>query len=155
MDKEKLIADIKAMSVLELADLVKALEEEFGELKLKKVSETQVRDMTEKLLELEFASLFKKAIKTGKVLDFKEAQKQQKFEDKINRKRTDILNIYFDKPDLRGTEHTAFRFVNAVSDYATHTTDHKNTRNYQENLFMKTVDGHSLIDTSYQLALAV
>ena len=30
MDKEKLIADIKAMSVLELADLVKALEEEFG-----------------------------------------------------------------------------------------------------------------------------
>lgn len=132
-----------------------ALEEEFGELKLKKVSETQVRDMTEKLLELEFASLFKKAVKTGKVLDFKEATRQQKFEDKINRKRTDILNIYFDKPDLRGTEHTAFRFVNAVSDYATHTTDHKNTRNYQENLFMKTVDGHSLIDTSYQLALAV
>lgn len=132
-----------------------ALEEEFGELKLKKVSETQVRNMTEKLLELEFASLFKKAVKTGKVLDFKEATRQQKFEDKINRKRTDILNIYFDKPDLRGTEHTAFRFVNAVSDYATHTTDHKNTRNYQENLFMKTVDGHSLIDTSYQLALAV
>ena len=30
MDKEKLIADIKAMSVLELADLVKALEAEFG-----------------------------------------------------------------------------------------------------------------------------
>lgn len=30
MDKEQLIADIKAMSVLELAELVKALEEEFG-----------------------------------------------------------------------------------------------------------------------------
>ena len=30
MDKEKLIADIKAMTVLELNDLVKALEEEFG-----------------------------------------------------------------------------------------------------------------------------
>ncbi len=30
MDKEKLIADIKAMSVLELYDIVKALEEEFG-----------------------------------------------------------------------------------------------------------------------------
>ena len=30
MDKEKLIADIKAMSVLELHELVKALEEEFG-----------------------------------------------------------------------------------------------------------------------------
>ena len=30
MDKEKLIADIKEMSVLELSELVKALEEEFG-----------------------------------------------------------------------------------------------------------------------------
>ena len=132
-----------------------ALEEEFGELKLKKVTEKQVRDMTDKLLELEFADLFRKAIKTGKIVDFKEACRQQKYEEKINRKRTDILNIYYDKPDLKETEHTAFRFVNAVSDYATHTTDHKNTKNYQENLFMRTVDGHPLIDTSYQLALAV
>ncbi len=30
MNKEQLIADIKAMSVLELSELVKALEEEFG-----------------------------------------------------------------------------------------------------------------------------
>ena len=30
MDKEKLIADIKAMSVLELFELVKAMEDEFG-----------------------------------------------------------------------------------------------------------------------------
>ena len=30
IDREQLIADIKAMTVLELADLVKALEEEFG-----------------------------------------------------------------------------------------------------------------------------
>ena len=134
---------------------MEALEEEFGELKLKKVTEKQVRDMTEKLLELEFTDLFNKAVKAGKIVDFKEAARQQKYEEKLNRKRTDILNIYFDKPDLRGTEHTAFRFVNAVSDYATHTTDHKNTRNYNENLFMRTVDGHPLIDTSYQLALAV
>lgn len=145
----------EARYTLQNADAyMEALEEEFGELKLKKVTEKQVRDMTEKLLEIEFADLFKKAVKTGKVVDFKEALRQQKFEEKLNRKRTDILNIYFDKPDLKGTEHTAFRFVNAVSDYATHTTDHKNTRNYQENLFMRTTDGHPLIDTSYQLALA-
>lgn len=132
-----------------------ALEEEFGELKLKKVTETQVKDMTNKLLEIEFSNLFNKAVKTGKILDFKAMAQQQKFEEKLNRKRNDILNIYFDKPDLRGTEYSAFRFVNAVSDYATHTTDHKNTKNYQENLFMNTIDGNNLIDTSYQLALAV
>jgi len=129
---------------------MEALEEEFGELKLKKVTEKQVRDMTEKLLQIEFDNLYKKAIKTGKIVDFK----QQNAEAKITRKRNDILNIYFDKPDLRGTEQTAFRFVNAVSDYCTHTNDHKQTKNYRENLFMKTIDGHPMIDTSYQLALA-
>ena len=131
---------------------MEALEEEFGELKLKKVTEKQVKDMTEELLKIEFATLFKKAVKTGKVIDLKEALQQQKFEEKLNRKRTDILNIYFDKPDLRETEHTAFRFVNAVSDYATHTLDHKQTKNYQENLFMRTVDGHSMIDAAHQIA---
>ena len=73
----------------------------------------------------------------------------------MNTKRNEILTIYHEKPDLVGTEHTAFRFVNAVSDYATHTTDHKQTKNYKENLFMKTIDGNNLIDTSYQLALAI
>lgn len=146
----------EARYTLESADrYMKALEEEFGELKMKKLSDSQVDQMTDKLLEIEFADLFKKAVKTGKVVDFKEALRQQKYEDKLKRKKNDILTIYHDKPDLRGTERSAFRFVNAVSDYATHTADHKNTANYQENLFMKTVDGNGLIDTSYQLALAV
>lgn len=133
---------------------MEALEEEFGELKLKKVTEKQVKDMTETLLQIEFKDLYQKAVKSGKVVEFKEAVRQQKFEEKLNQKRTDILNIYYDKPDLVGTEHTAFRFVNAVSDYATHTTDHKQTKNYQENLFMKTVDGHSMIDNAYKIAKA-
>lgn len=146
----------EARYTLESAErYMEALEEEFGELKLKKVTDKQVREMTDKLLEIEFNDLFNKAVKTGKIVDFKEALRQQKFEDKLNRKRSEILSIYYDKPDLRGTEHTAFRFVNAVSDYATHTEDHKQTRNYRENMFMKTVDGNSLIDTSYKLALAV
>lgn len=146
----------EARYTLESAErYMKALEEEFGELKMKKLSDSQVDQMTDKLLEIEFADLFKKAVKTGKVVDFKEALRQQKYEDKLKRKKDDILTIYHDKPDLRGTEKSAFRFVNAVSDYSTHTTDHKNTANYQENLFMSTVDGNGLIDTSYQLALAV
>ena len=132
---------------------MKALEEEFGELKLKKVTDKQVEDMTDKLLEIEFNNLFNKALKTGKIVDFKERLRQQKYEDKLNTKRNDILTIYHDKPDLVGTEHSAFRFVNAVSDYATHTDDHKQTKNYQENLFMRTIDGNGLIDTAYQLAL--
>ena len=133
---------------------MEALEEEFGELKLKKVTEKQVNDMTDRLLQIEFNTLYNKAIKNANVVDLKGNLTYKKFEEKLNRKRNDILTIYHDKPDLRGTEHSAFRFVNAVSDYATHTTDHKNTAHYQENLFMKTIDGNSLIDTAYKLALA-
>ena len=146
----------EARYTLESADrYMKALEEEFGELKLKKVTDKQVRDMTDKLLEIEFNNLFIRATKQANIVDFKDFIKQQKFEEKLDRKRTDIINIYNDKPDLRGTERTAFRFVNAISDYATHTNDHRNTKNYQENLFMRTVDGHSMIDTAHRIALAV
>lgn len=134
---------------------MKELEEEFGELKLKKVTDTQVRQMTDKLLELEFNTLWNKALRKGKIIQLKEELKRQKYEEKLERKRNDIITLYNDKPDLRDTERTAFRFVNAVSDYTTHTTDHKNTRNYQENLFMKVADGYSLIDTAHQIALAV
>ena len=133
---------------------MEALEEEFGELKLKTVTDKQVRDMTEKLLEIEFNNLYNKAMKSGNIIDFKEHLRQKKYEEKLDRKRDEILTIYHEKPDLVGTEKSAFRFVNAVSDYATHTTDHKNTKNYQENLFMRTVDGHSLIDTAHRIALA-
>lgn len=132
---------------------MEALEEEFGELKLKKVTDKQVKEMTDKLLEIEFNSLYNKALKTGKIVDFKERLKQQKFEEKLENKRNEILTIYHEKPDLVGTERSAFRFINAVSDYATHTEDHKKTKNYQENLFMKVADGHSLIDTAYNIAL--
>ena len=131
-----------------------ALEEEFGELKMKSVTDKQVREMTDKLLEIEFNNLYNKAIKTGNIIDFKERLRQQKFEEKLATKRNDILTIYHEKPDLVGTEKSAFRFVNAVSDYATHTEDHKQTRTYQENLFMKVADGHSMIDTAHRIALA-
>lgn len=98
---------------------LETLEEEFGELKLKKVTEAQVRAMTDELLKIEFDSLYKKA--TSKIIDLGDVRAREKAEEKLNRKKSDILQIYFDKPDLRGTEHTAFRWVNAVSDYATHT----------------------------------
>ena len=130
---------------------MKALEEEFGELKLQHVTEKQVEQMTDKLLELEFNSLFNKAIRKDNIIHIKEELRRQKYEEKLKVKKNDILTIYHEKPDLRETEHTAFRFVNAVSDYATHTNDHNNTKNYQENLFIRTVDGNNLIDTAYKL----
>ena len=128
------------------------LEKEFGSLKLKTVTDNQVKAMTEILLQAEFTDLYNKA--TANVIDLAGRTNRDKYKEKLDRKRTDILNLYQYKSDLVGTERSAFRFVNAVSDYATHTTDHRNTKNYQENLFMKTIDGNSLIDTAYKIALA-
>ena len=153
----------EARYTLQSADrYMKALEEEFGELKLKKVSDKQVNAMTETLLKTEFESIYKKSglllnepEETIHFVNLKDERNRKKFEEKIAIKRNEILRIYHEKPDLVNTGHTAFRFVNAISDYATHTLDHKNTRNYQENLFMKTVDGNNLIDTAYRIALAV
>ena len=145
----------EARSTLSNAKLyMDALEEEFGELKLKTITETQVKAMTELLLQNEFKDLIKRIDIDSKVVDFDKAKAAKRAEESLNRKRTDIINLYMEKPDLKETPHTAFRFVNAVSDYATHTNDHKNTRNYQENLFMRTIDGHSLIDTAYVIAKA-
>lgn len=150
--------DAARFTLCNAKEYMDALEEEFGELKLKKISESQLRNMIDTLLKIEYEDLYNKstAVSPGSssVIDLKEIARSRKFEEKLNRKRNDLITLYFDKPDLRGTEHTAFRFVNAVSDYATHNTDHKNTKTYNENLFMRTVDGHSMIDTAYEIARA-
>jgi len=146
------------MTLLNAETYMKCLGEEFEALKLKKVTDSQVKEMTDYLLKEEFETVWKNAYgndTNGKIVSFLDRARAAKYEEKIDRKRNEILTIYNDKPDLRDEERTAFRFVNAVSDYATHTTDHKNTANYQENLFMKTVDGNNLIDTAYKIALAV
>lgn len=67
----------------------------------------------------------------------------------IIRLRTDLELRYFDAPDLVGMPKSAWRMVNAVSDFATHTTPLRLTKNYRENLFAKTVDGNSMIDQAY------
>lgn len=63
------------------------------------------------------------------------------------------MNRYLFAPDLMLVEHSAYRFINAVSDFATHKIPKRNTSNYQENLFMKTVDGNALIDKAYKMCV--
>lgn len=73
---------------------------------------------------------------------------------KNNEKQQEHLKaIYFDAPDLQSVGKNAYRFINAVSDMATHAEPIRKTKNYQENLFKKTMEGHPLIDKAYQLAI--
>ena len=48
----------------------------------------------------------------------------------------------------------AYRFINAISDFATHADPIRRTKNYNENLFLKTVEGNPMIDKAYKMILS-
>ena len=70
------------------------------------------------------------------------------------RMKEDVKRCYFDAPDLQDMGKNAYRFVNAVSDFATHAKPLKERSNYRENLFSRTVDGNAMIDRAYDLVAA-
>ena len=105
---------------------------EFEQLRKQKISDAQVKEYIELLLPIE-----------------KEASKIQS--KNILRLREDMKSRYYDAPDLQKVGNNAYRFINAVSDFATHANPLRRTANYNENLFAKTIDGNPLIDKAYQL----
>ena len=72
----------------------------------------------------------------------------------IKKLREDMASRYFDAPDLQNVGNNAYRFINAVSDFATHANPLRRTANYNENLFARTVEGNPLIDRAYQMVCA-
>ena len=109
--------------------------QELEALRRKKMTDKQVMDYIEILLPVEEGST--------------DLQRKN-----MERLREDMKLRYFDAPDLQQVEKSAYRFINAVSDFATHSTPLRKTANYQENLFAKTVEGNPLIDKAYQMVLA-
>lgn len=65
--------------------------------------------------------------------------------------RENLQRRYFDAPDLLDTGKTGYRFINAVSDFATHNQPLRMTSKYQENLFMRTMNGNDLVDNAYRM----
>ena len=61
---------------------------------------------------------------------------------------------YYNAPDLEWAGKNGWRFVNAVSDFATHADPIRKTRNYNENLFLRTAEGNPMIDKAYKMVLA-
>lgn len=70
------------------------------------------------------------------------------------RMKEDLKMRYFDAPDLKHVGKNAYRFVNAVSDFATHARPLRERNNYRESLFARTVDGNAMIDRAYDLVKA-
>lgn len=112
-----------------------SLGREFETLRKKKLAEKQVREYIEILLPIEDGSTPQQA-------------------KNMKRLREDLEARYFDAPDLKGVGNNGYRFINAVSDFATHSNPLRRTVNYQENLFARTVEGNPLIDKAYQMVAA-
>lgn len=108
---------------------------EFEQLRRQKVTDKQVKEYIELLLPME---------KTPTQIQSKNTI----------RLREDMMRRYYDAPDLQKIGNNAYRFMNAVSDFATHGSPLRRTVNYNENLFARTVDGNPLIDRAYQLVKA-
>jgi hypothetical protein len=70
------------------------------------------------------------------------------------RMKEDMKARYFDAPDLQHVDKNAYRFINAVSDFATHAKPLRERSNYRESLFARTVDGNAMIDKAYEMTKA-
>lgn len=72
----------------------------------------------------------------------------------VTRLQNNMKMRYFDAPDLQDVGHNAYRFINAVSDFATHAEPLRKTANYREQVFARTVEGNPLIDKAYKMMCA-
>ena len=111
-------------------------------------------------LGMEFSRLSKTKLSDQKVLDYidlllpMDDQPTDTHRKNMTRLREDMKRRYFDAPDLRYVGKNAYRFLNAVSDFATHAKPLRETANYRENHFARTMEGNPLIDKAYELVLA-
>lgn len=112
-----------------------ALGKEFEQLRQKKLTDQKVLEYIEVLLP---------------TVDGSTPQQARN----IKRLQEDLKLRYFDAPDLKDVGNNAYRFLNAVSDFATHAEPLRKTANYRENLFARTVDGNPLIDKAYSMVKA-
>ena len=108
------------------------------------INELQAKKLTDKKVLAMIDSLYPVSE------DLSEMQK------KNNLKQQETLKAcYFDAPDLQGVGKNGYRFINAVSDMAYHGKPLRQTKNYNENLFRKTIDGLPVLDKTYQMLLSV
>lgn len=72
----------------------------------------------------------------------------------LHKMKEEVRDRYFLAPDLQHVGKNAYRFVNAVSDFATHSKPLRERANYRESLFARTIDGNAMIDKAYSLVTA-
>jgi len=114
---------------------MESLGREFDNLSRIKLSDTKVMEFINELIPLS--------------ADASDVQKKN-----TEQLRDDVKIRYFDAPDLKVLGKNGYRFINAISDHATHVKPLREAATYKENLFLKTLEGHPMIDKAFQMIKA-
>ena len=125
-----------ARNTLLFADkYMKALQQEAERLSMQRVTDKLFYNLVDKLLPVD-----------------EDASEQTKSNNL--KQRSDLIYRYFHAPDLVDLPKNGWRFINAVSDHATHAQPLRMTKNYRENLFDKVITGHPMTDKAMKLLVA-
>jgi len=125
-----------ARNTLLFADkYMKALQQEAERLSMQRVTDKLFYTLVDKLLPVD-----------------EDASEQTKSNNR--KQRSDLIYRYFHAPDLVDLPKNGWRFINAVSDHATHAQPLRMTKNYRENLFDKVITGHPMTDKAMKLLAA-
>lgn len=123
------------MTLFMAENYMNELAKESTRLSRKKVSDAEVEEYIKMLLPI--------------ATDATETMEQN-----VKKMREDLKMRYYSAPDLQNIGKSQYRFINAVSDFATHAKPLRETRQYRENLFLKTVEGNPVIDKAYRIMAA-
>ena len=121
-----------ARQTLKLADqYLTKLDEEADRLANEKMTDGEIHEALDLLFPLEDGA----------------TDRQKRF----NQERKDQIIICTIAPDLKEFRNTKWGFVNAVSDYVTHSEPARKTKNWQENRWGGIIGGHPVLDMAMQL----
>ncbi len=123
------------MTLFMAENYMNELSKEAGKLSKRKVSDAEVEEYIKMLLPI--------------ATDATEVTEKN-----VKKLREDLKKRYYHAPDLLEVGKNGYRFINAVSDFATHAKPLRETSGYKENLFLKTMEGNPMIDKAYQLLTA-
>lgn len=70
------------------------------------------------------------------------------------KQQDELKQRYYESPDLQHIGKNGYRFINAIADMTQHGKPLRETKNYRENVFRKSIEGHPLVDRSYNMILA-
>lgn len=123
-----------ALETLAFADeYMKATQKTFEDLHKIKLNEFEVRSIINNIVPINDLVMKKQQIENQETI------------------RNDILYRFKEAPDLKGTESTGARLIQAVADTVSHIEPFRRTANYEENRLKKAIEGNTLLDKAMQI----